>query len=306
MRLGPRTPDLKALELLVLVVEKRSIGAAARALHVSQPAASQRLRALEARLGVVLVERRPTGVIPTPAGEAAAGWAGEVLAAAEALDRGVAALRAGRGAHLRIFSSLTVAEYLLPRWLRALRRGDRRGAVTLEVGNSADVMAAVTARRATLGFVENRGSTGSLESLVVARDELVVVVPPGHSWARRRRREVDLGELASTALVVREQGSGTRDALYQALAERTGREGPFPIALELGSAALVRAAVIAGEGPAVLSRLAVERELAEGLLVEVLPAGGPLLRELRAVWRADEPPTGSAAALLAIARGETA
>lgn len=290
----------------MLVVEKGSIGAAARALHVSQPAASQRLRALEARLGVVLVERRPTGVVPTPAGEAVAGWAGEVISAAEALDRQVAALRAGRRAHLRIFSSLTVAEYLLPRWLRALRRRDRRGAVTLEVGNSADVVSAVTARRATLGFVENAGPTGALERRVVARDELVVVVAPGHRWARRTPCVVGVEELAATPLVVREQGSGTRDALYRALAERTGHGGSFPIALELGSAALVRAAVIAGEGPAVLSRLAVERELAEGLLAEVPLADGSLLRELRAVWRADEPPTGSAAALLAIACGDLA
>jgi DNA-binding transcriptional LysR family regulator len=123
-------------------------------------------------------------------------------------------------------------------------------------------------------------------------------VAPGHPWARRHQ-PVTLRELASTPLLMREQGSGTRDAVWEALARVCQ---PAPPAAELGSAAAIKAAAAAGAAPAVLSRLMVTTELAEGRLVTV-PLAHPdaLGRQFRAIWRREQPPSGPAAALLAVA-----
>lgn len=134
-----------------------------------------------------------------------------------------------------------------------------------------------------------------LVSRVVATDRLVVVVAPGHPWARRRTPLL-AAELAATPLVVREQGSGTRETLDLAL---TGHVVAAP-KLELGSNAAVKGAAREGAAPAVLSGYAVEAELATGRLIEVPTRDIDLARRLRAVWRRGRTPSGPAATLLKI------
>ncbi|EHN74839.1 LysR family, partial [Streptomyces coelicoflavus ZG0656] len=115
----------------------------------------------------------------------------------------------------------------------------------------------------------------------------------------RRRRPLLAAELAATPLVVRERGSGTRVALERAL-RRAGAEETRPL-LELGSAAAVRGAVIAGTAPAVISELAVGTDLTDGRLVRVDVDGVELRRVLRAVWPSGRSLIGPAADLLAVA-----
>ncbi len=299
MPLPPGTPDLDVLDLLVSVAETGSLGEAARRHGISQPAASMRLSALERRLRLVLLERGPTGSRPTIAGAAVVEWAMPVLAAARALVGGVSALHAEGEHRLRVAASRTIADHRIPGWLIALRDRDPDTRVALEVGNSEQVVELVR-QGAGLGFVEGPHAPTGLHSRVVGGDELVVVVAPGHPWARRRR-PLPLRELAATPLLTREPGSGTREALWQVL----GRFGePAAPAAELGSAAAIKAAAAAGVAPAVLSRLVVGDELTGRRLAAVsLDDPAALRRRFRAVWRREEPPAGAAATLLNIARG---
>ncbi|MFF4989970.1 LysR family transcriptional regulator [Streptosporangium saharense] len=287
-------PDLESLRLLVDVERLGSLGQAARAGGIAQPSASKRIMLLERRLGLPLLERTPRGSTLTPQGVMIAAWASQVLAAAEELMRGARAVRHGREAHLRIAASMTVAEYLLPRWLGELQSREPQVQVGLDVQNSAEVARLVGAG-IELGFVEGPSVPQGLASRVVATDRLVVVVAPGHPWARRRTALL-AAELAATALVVRERGSGTRETLDRALA---GHEVAAP-RLELGSNAAVKGAAGEGAAPAVLSGYAVEGELATGRLIEVATKGIDLERRLRAIWRRGRTPTGPAATLLRI------
>jgi DNA-binding transcriptional LysR family regulator len=298
MTLPPETPELEVLDLLVSVAETGSLGQAARRHGISQPAASMRLRTLERRLRLVLLERGPRGSRLTAAGAAVVEWAVPVLAAARALVSGVSALHAEGAGKLRIAASMTIADHRIPRWLIALRAHEPGTRVALQVGNSEQV-AELVREGADLGFVEGPHAPEGLRSQVVGSDELVVVVAPGHPWARRRR-PLPLETLAATALITREQGSGTRDAVREVL---RGVGEPAAPAAELGSAAAIKAAVAAGEAPAVLSRLVVRDEVADELLA-VVPLAEPaaLHRRFRAVWRRETPPSGPAATLLAIAR----
>src|SRR6516164_6178492 len=136
MPLSPRVSDLTGLDLLLSVARTGSIGRAAAEHGVSQPAASARMRLLEGQLGLALIERSPRGSRLTPAGALVAGWA---QAAVESLDAGLTALRRERDSRLRIAASMTVAEYLLPAWLTALRAVDPGAVVALSAVNSAEV-----------------------------------------------------------------------------------------------------------------------------------------------------------------------
>jgi DNA-binding transcriptional LysR family regulator len=302
MALPQPLPDLEALDLLVTVGEVGSITAAAQVHGVTQPAASMRLRSLERVLRLKLLERSRSGSRLTPAGEATVEWAAQVVGSVGALLAGAAALRTDPRSHVRVAASLTVAEYLLPAWLQQLAVGTPGTAVSLDMGNTAYVARLVTEGGADLGFIEGARPPGRLRWKDLLQDSLVVVVAPSHPWSRRRR---PLGprDLATTALLLREEGSGTRDTLVTALAAH----GLAPTSLmQLGSTTALKAAAASGAGPAVLSARAVEPELRSGHLVQVPCAGVDLSRTIRAVWARERPLSDPAHRLLAIASGHRA
>ncbi|WP_454337429.1 LysR family transcriptional regulator [Streptomyces glaucescens] len=294
-----RTPDLESLRLLVLVAELGSLGRAAERLRISQPSASRRLSTLERGFGLVLVDRTRRGSRLTLAGQVVAGHARRVMDELDALLAGADRLRDRRESELRVAASLTVAEYLLPAWISELR-GRRPGLyIGLQVSNSEHVPELVDSGEADLGFVEGPRLSRVMSTRQVAVDRLVVVVDPGHPWARREA-PLSARELSQAPLVLRERGSGTRQTLDRAL-HLAGCERVRPL-VELGSTAAVRGAVIAGTGPSVLSELAVRGDIAEGRLIGVDVEGVDLKRELRAVWPIGRRLEGPAAELVTVAR----
>jgi DNA-binding transcriptional LysR family regulator len=220
-----------------------------------------------------------------------------VLHAVAELLAGAQALRNDERSHLRLGASLTVAEYLVPAWLRRLATALPEVGVSLEMGNSANVVEMLARGQVDLGFIEGPGSPGHLRSRDICGDRLVVVVGNSHPWARRRRA-LTAGELARTPTVLRERGSGTRDTLTLALAKQGLEVRPL---MELGSTTAIKAAAIAGTGPAVLSALAVEAELRGGQLVAVPCPELSLERTIRAVWTSSRSLSPSASRLVAIA-----
>lgn len=293
----PTWPDLAALELLVAVADHGSLGAAARAVGMAQPNASRSVARLERQLHLPLVVRSTRGSRLTPEGLLVVDWARHALDAAKVLSGGAATLSAGDRAALRVAASQTVAEHLLPEWLSRLRVGHPDTPVAVHVHNSTEVIAGINDGRYALGFIEDPTPPAGVHSLVTGTDELVLVVAPGHPWARRRR-PVTADELAATPLVARETGSGTRLALDRALAPRAA----VPPALELPSNAAVRVSVASGAAPAVLSRLAVRDSIISGSLREIPLVGLALKRPLRAVWTGPRRLHGVARDLVTIAR----
>lgn len=297
MPLAEPVPDLAALDLLVSVGEAGSISAAAAAHRVTQPAASMRLRALERSLGLQLLERSSAGTRLTPAGAATAQWAAVVLQAVRALQSGAESLRDAGHGRLDIAASLTVTEYLLPGWLRRLSEAAPEVTISLQMGNTSRVAELVATTTVDLGFVEGPVPPGRVHYRELCQDELVLVVAPGHPWARRRR-PVTPGDVAAAALVLREPGSGTREVLVNALAEHGLAVKP---SMELASTTAIKAAVAGGAGATALSRLAVAGEVAAGQLTVVPVSGLAMRRAIGALWPPGRPPNPVAARLLTFA-----
>lgn len=282
-----------------------SLTAAATELGITQQAASSRMRTMEALVGESLLTRTTAGSGLTQTGELVVQWADRVLDAAAELDAGITALRSDRRGHLDVAASLTIAEHLLPGWLVAVRAqqaqlGQVPTEVTMTATNTARVVELVAAGEVDLGFVEGPDAPAGLRRRLVGTDELLVVVGREHPWAHRKK-PVPAATLATTPLVVREAGSGTRTVLEKALRAYT----LSPPALELSSTAAVRAAVAAGAGPAALGAHAVRDDLATGRLVRVAVDGVDLTRRLHAVWRGGpNPPEGPARTLVAHAAAQ--
>jgi DNA-binding transcriptional LysR family regulator len=288
MALSSRMPALAEFEILLAIAKTGSLGAAAREIGLTQQAVSARLASAEAQTGVRLATRTPRGSQLTAAGVVVAEWANRLLDVAHQVDAGLATLRTETRKRITIAASQTIAEQLLPRWLVSLqtaaaRYGTTAPEIILTATNSDHAICAVRDGTADLGFIERPTTPRGLRSRVVSHDELVVIVAPNHKWARRSR-PVSASELARTPLVTREHGSGTRESLTTALHQSLGEVTQAHPTLELSSAAAVRAAVLAGAGPAVMSRLAVADDLAIGRLRAVDIPELDLRRRLRAIW----------------------
>lgn len=283
-----------SLALLVGIADHGSLSAGARAVGMAQPNASRALRTLERRLGYQLIVRARTGSELTAEGKLTVQWAREVLASMDTLWTGAQALRAPHDEQFSFAASMTIAEHLAPDWIRHLRETDAQIRTRMQVLNSADVISAVINQHTALGFVETPSIPDQLSSRTVYTDQLLLIVPTGHPWTQREQ-PVPLSLLATTALIERESGSGTRAFLDWYVG--SDRE---PAQLELNSNSAICHAVASGLGPAVISRLAIEASGSLRGLNQVPLAGDPLHRELRAIWSTAQPLPAAAAIFLKI------
>ena len=284
--------DIETLRLVVAVDEAGSLSGAARQRGLSQPSASARIRAFEARWQLALLERSPRGSTLTTDGRAVVAWARQVLAEVETMRAGLESLTGRRRGEVRVAASLTIAEFILPRWLGELR-ARMEVHPHLHVVNSDRVVEMVQRKRADIGFIETATPTVDLAHRVVGADRLVVVVHADHPWTRTKGAVPD-DLLLAEEWVLREGGSGTRSTFERAL-------GAEPrVALEAESTTSLLGAAAAGIGPAVVSARAVTAEAtARGLVV--VPTELDLERPLVAVWRKGGRMSAATAALLSVA-----
>ncbi|WIM89610.1 LysR family transcriptional regulator [Candidatus Mycobacterium wuenschmannii] len=304
MTLSSRMPDLDSFEVFLAVAETGSLGGAARELGLTQQAVSRRLALMEARAGIPLATRTTRGTELTAGGQFVFDCAQRLLEVARDIDANLGALRQQHQTQIRVVASPTVAEFLVPLWMLSMKLTEAHEThpppkVVLAASSSSEVIASIREGRADLGFVENPGAPVGLGHCVVGEDELVVVVPPGHLWVRRSN-SICAEELSETPLISREAGVGIRDSLTVALRRVLGDDmnQAAPL-LELPSMGAMRAAVLAGAGPAVMSRLSVSDDLAAGRLHEIPVPGLDLRRQFRAVWQGGRtPPAGAVRRLL--------
>ncbi len=278
--------DHESLELFVGVVDIGSINAVAAKAGRSQQAVSERMRRLEESLGLSLLERGARGSRPTEVGKLVADWAADLLEANKTFKARVESLRADSDVDLWVAASQTIAGYLLPGWIGTLKNSAQNGATSPHVHavNSVEVIREVREGTVSVGFIETLDLPEDLAMRTVGHDELVVVVAPGHPWAELPDG-VSPAELAKTPLVVREEGSGTRQVLETLLSKVDASLRVVPPAAEFSAVISVRGAVAAGIAPSVMSAITVADDLAVGRLVRVPVRGLALRRPLTVVWR---------------------
>jgi len=227
-----------------LVADAGSFSLAARTAGLSQPTLSAQVRALEASYAVDLFDRRGRGVRMTPTGQSLFALTTRLIAAEEearALLTGGRALTRG---HLRV--SADSAYHVMP-ILAELKRLHAGLTFTLKIDNSAAVLDHLTEHGADIAVMAKMTSDPRIYSMKLREDRLIVFVPQGHAWARRR--QIRISELARRDIVVRERGSITREVFEARLAQAGVVSGSL---IEVQTREAVREAVAAGFGVGVV------------------------------------------------------
>lgn len=280
--------SLRELEVFAAIAACESVTRAAAEVALSQSAASQALAQLEQALGVALFDRIGRGLQLNESGRALLPRARALLDEAAALQ----GLFGDSALFLRLGASTTIANYLLPQRLAALRQRWPQCRVALQVANTRDIVAAVAALQADFGLIEGPCHHPALVSLPWLDDELVVFAAAGHALAGR---EVDHAELAAAPWLLRESGSGTREEVERVLLPHLAS---LNVEMELGDSEAIKRAVAAGLGVSCLSRRVVAELLDSGVLVELRTALPPLHRTLWHIRHRDKTASSSMLAFL--------
>ncbi|PYN56222.1 MAG: LysR family transcriptional regulator [Candidatus Rokuibacteriota bacterium] len=256
--------DLRRLEIFAKVAELGSFSRAAEALFLTQPTISEHIRALEDELGVQLLDRLGRGAAPTRAGELMLGYARRMLTLAREARQALDQFQGRMSGQLVVGGSTIPGEYLLPGLIGQFRTKYPDISISLLIGSSRQVATWVDDGRAEVGVVGARPGPRTLQARELMVDELVVVVPGDHPWAGRK--SVTLADVKGEPLIVGEQGSGSREALENALGEVSADLSAFRVVSEIGSTQAIKQAVRSGVGITLMSRRAVEDECRARLL----------------------------------------
>lgn len=272
--------DGTRLRLLVEIGRHGSVSAAARAIGIGQPTASEHLRILEGAAGQRLVERHGRGSTLTEAGELLARHGAQVLqtlAAAEEELRRLSGLEAGT---IRLGASTTPGVYLLPDTLGCFRRDHPNVTVEVEIASTGAILERLLAGRVQLALVGETEPDERVELEPFIDDEIVGVAKPRLLTLRDGR--ADATQLADETLLLREPASSTRRVTQRALAAA----GIWPgRTWELESSEAIKRAAREGLGIAFLSRYAVAEEIERGELEAFRLAGSPPLERTLSVAR---------------------
>jgi DNA-binding transcriptional LysR family regulator len=271
--------NLETLHTLVSIVEHGSLSAAARAKRISQPAVTKQLQRMEAEMGLPLLVRGSRRRLElTSAGEQVLAFARETLARLEVLEHELALLKEAGPGTLSLAASTIPGEHVLPGLLASFHKAHPNVDVRVTISDTADVTTKLLEDTADVGLIGSVPTRPGLRLDQLIGDEIVLAVPPDHPFAGRVTVTVD--ELNGQPLVLREEGSGTRRSVEQALAGAGLCLPAGAPAFTLGSSQSVLQAVAQGLGVGFVSARAATRFESGGHLACVRLAGVDLRRSL--------------------------
>ena len=292
--------DTRQLAAFCAVVERKSFSEAAERLGVTQPAVSQQIRSLEERVGQQLLDRSGRRVEPTEAGNRLYRSAQRLLALERQLLEDVAGEADGplRG-QLAMGASTGPGGTVVPVLLCEFAEANPDVTVDLTISDTQTIVEQVARREIELGVVGATPRNRAVAYEPFFHDEVILVCPPDHPFAGKT---VSLDDLRGRRLIVMQEGAGVRQVIEDELREAGTRLRDLEVRLELGLQESVKSAVEAGHGVGFISRTAVERELASGVLAEARVRGLEPSREISLVRAAGRVSTRVADAFVEFAR----
>ncbi len=274
--------NFRQLELFIAISDTGSFSRGAEAVLLTQSTVSQHMAALENELGTELFDRLGRGVVLTAGGEKFLVHARRILAERDILRQSMASFQGLENTLLKIGASNIPANYLIPPVLPALKQKHPGITITMLTGDSREMIAFLEKAEIELAVVGSCLSTKKVEFFPLVADSLVLIVGSNHRWANRD--SLSLAELISEPFVVREEGSGSGQALYDALSHRGLNPAELTVGARLGSNEAVLQAVAEGFGCAFVSELSVSRNLGAGELCKINLDG---LTVDRQIWLAN-------------------
>lgn len=252
------------LHIFHTVAERGSFSSAAQVLHMTQPAVTMQVQALEEYYGTKLLNRSTKKIELSEAGKALFPYAQKSIEIAREADEAMSSFAHMLQGRLQLGASLTIGEYVLPRLLGPFGQQYPQINIMMKVMNTTQLIEEICKHQLSFGLIEAPIQHPDMVIDAVMQDELKLIVPAGHPLSKRDA--VDLEEVLKYPFVLREQGSGTRQVMEDQLLQQGYNPEHIQTVMELGSTGAVKSAVEAGLGITMLSPSSVKHETTLGLV----------------------------------------
>ncbi len=285
--------NLQNLRVFLKVAELEHVTHAAEELGLSQPAVTKTVQCLEQEIGLELLERQGRRIALTHAGRVVQRYARQIFALEHQLDEALNAVREVGAGEVTIAANTTTGVYLLPPLVARFRLRYPQVTLHISILNSREIVEEMLNWKLDLGLVESDPAKlpSGLHIEMFAYDELILVVAPTHHW--NEAPIVLPAMLANRELLSREQGSGIREVIENALHRYDVKVQPL---LTLTDNEAIKQMVMSGVGAAMVSYLTVRREVANGDLIHLPVDGLDLRPQLSLIRRAEKQLSRSAQA----------
>ena len=270
------------LKVFCTVAETKSFTRTSRIVHLSQPAVTLQIQALEEFFETKLFDKTDKQVSLTAAGKILYEHATHIIGHYNEVIKELNKLTGTMKGAIEIGASTTLGNYILPPIIADFKRMHPKIKIKLRIGNTERIEDLLHSGFVDFGIVEGKTSKGKTITEKVISDHLTLIVHPKHPLARKRA--VSVLELMREPFILREQGSGTRKQIEDFLDLHGLNIQDLPVALIMGSTEAIKASVEAGTGIAILSRWAVRKEVEDGRLKTVKFREGDIPRELALIY----------------------
>ena len=287
--------DFFQLETFLAVAQTGSFSGAAKVMHRTQPAISQLVRKLEQEIGEPLFDRSSRDGMLTDAGKVLQEYATKMLNLRREAHASLEELRQFQRGTLVIAANEFTSLYLLP-VLEEFRRFSPMIKVSVRRALASSIAEQVLDHTVEMGVLSFRPDDSLLQSVMVFRDELVFVVPASHPLANARN--VSIRQLGAESFVAHNVVSPYRMKVLEAFKRH---KTPLNMDVEMPTIEAIKRFVTAGNGVALVPRVAVEPELSRGELVAVAVQELKLERKLRVIYRKSGQLSHAARAFLQVA-----
>lgn len=270
------------LRVFCTVAETKSFSKASEIIHLTQPAVSLQIQALEETYETKLFDRSSSTVVLTPAGEILYRYAKEILTLYAQADKDIGEITGLVKGSISVGASTTIGNYLLPSVISDFKSKNPKIKIHLLVGNTRRIVELLNAGNLDMGLVEGETTRYKIISEKLLSDELCLIVSAHHPWAKRK--EISLLDIIKEPFIFREEGSGTRQVIESYFNSRGISTQNLNITTILGSTEAIKDAVENGIGIAVMSKWAVRRENRFGSLKLLKFKEGRMLRDFFLVF----------------------
>jgi len=252
------------LKVFCTVAETKSFSKTSEIIHLTQPAVSLQIQALEEMYETKLFDRSSSKVTLTPAGEVLYKYAKDILALYVSAEKVIGEMTGLVKGSIAIGAGSTIGNYLLPSVISDFRKAHPKIKVNLFVANMQRVIELLNAGNISLGLVEGDVKRQKMVVEKLISDELLVIVPTHHPWSKRK--DVSVAELIDEPFILREAGSGTRQTIEKFFARHGITPQNMKVSMVLGSTQAIKEAVENGLGVSIISRWSARKELRFGTL----------------------------------------
>ncbi len=256
--------DDHKLRVFCTVAETKSFSKASEIIHLTQPAVSLQIQALEELYETKLFDRSSSTVTLTPAGEVLYKYAKHILSLYSSAEKEIGELTGLVKGSVSIGASTTIGNYMLPQVIPDFRKTRQKIKINLRVGNTKRVVELLNAGNIDFGLVEGEISRQKISAEKLIDDELCLAVPPQHPWAKKK--EISIFDITKEPFILREEGSGTRQVIEKYFEKHGISIQNMKITLILGSTESIKHAVERGMGVSIFSRWAALSEVKFGTL----------------------------------------